>query len=50
MDAGVETIDDRALAARLRDKASAVHRRALLVALAITVVVVLFPDLTSGAR
>lgn len=44
MDAGEETIDDKALAARLRAKASAVHRRALLVAAAITVVVLVFPD------
>ena len=49
MDAGVETIDDGALAARLRGKAAAVHRRALLVAAAITLVVLLFPDLTPGA-
>jgi len=44
MDAGVETIEDGALAARLRDRAAAVHRRALLVAAAITVVVLVFPD------
>lgn len=44
MDAGEETITDDALAARLRDKAAAVHRRALLVAAAITVVVLVFPD------
>lgn len=44
MDAGEETINDEALAARLRAKASAVHRRALLVAAAITVVVLVFPD------
>jgi len=44
MDAGEETIEDGALAARLRDKASAVHKRALLVAAAITVVVLVFPD------
>jgi hypothetical protein len=50
MDAGEETVADRALAARLRDKASAVHRRALLVAAAITLVVVLFPDLGAGVR
>lgn len=43
MDAGEETINDRALAARLREKAAAVHRRALLVAAAITVVVLIFP-------
>jgi hypothetical protein len=50
MDAGEETVADRALAARLRDKASAVHRRALLVAAAITLVVLLFPDFESGLR
>jgi hypothetical protein len=50
MDAGDEIIEDKALAARLREKASAVHRRALLVAAAITVVVVLFPDLSSGVK
>lgn len=44
MDAGEETIKDKALAATLRAKASAVHRRALLVAAAITVVVLVFPD------
>ncbi len=49
MDAGEETIADRALAARLREKATAVHRRALLVAAAITVVVLLFPDTLPGA-
>lgn len=43
MDAGEETIKDGALAARLREKAAAVHRRALLVAAAITVVVLVFP-------
>ena len=50
MDAGDEIIEDKALATRLREKASAVHRRALLVAAAITVVVVLFPDLSSGVK
>ena len=44
MDSGEETVTDGALAARLRDKASSVHRRALLVAAAITVVVLIFPD------
>ena len=44
LDAGEETITDGALAATLRDKAAAVHRRALLVAAAITVVVLAFPD------
>lgn len=43
MDTGEETIADSTLAARLREKATAVHRRALAVALAITVVVLLFP-------
>jgi hypothetical protein len=50
MDAGEETIADQALAARLREKASAVHRRSLLVAAAITGVVLIFPDPGSGAR
>src|ERR1044072_4579334 len=36
MDAGEEKIEDMTLAARLKEKASAVHRRALLVAVAIT--------------
>jgi hypothetical protein len=44
MDAGEETVNDATLAARLRDKASAIQRRALLVAAAITVVVLVFPD------
>ena len=43
MDAGEEAVEDPALAARLRDKAAAVHRRALLVAAAITIVVLVFP-------
>ncbi len=45
MDAPEEKIEDPTLAARLREKAKAVHRRALLVAAAITAVVLLFPDL-----
>ncbi len=45
MDAGEEAIKDKALAARLREKAAAVHKRALMVAAAITVVVLVFPDL-----
>lgn len=45
MDAGEEIIDDKALAARLRDKAAAVHKRSLVVAAAITVVALIFPDL-----
>lgn len=44
MDAGEEKVADRALAARLREKAAALHRRALGVAAAITLVVVFFPD------
>lgn len=47
MDAGVEPVEDESLAARLRAKAAAVHKRALLVAAAITVVVLVFPDLHS---
>jgi hypothetical protein len=44
MDAGEEAVGDATLAAKLRAKAAAVHRRALLVAVAITVVVLVFPD------
>jgi hypothetical protein len=47
MDAGEEPVADSALAARLRNKAAAVHKRALLVAAAITVVVLFFPDFHS---
>ncbi len=47
MDAGEEPVQDKALAAKLRDKAKAVHRRALLVAVAITIVVLVFPDFSS---
>ena len=47
MDAGEASIVDGTLVARLREKAAAVHRRALLVAAAITVVVLAFPDLHS---
>ena len=43
MDAGVEPVRDESLASRLREKAAAIHKRALLVAAAITVVVLLFP-------
>ena len=45
MDAGEEVIKDKALAERLREKAAALHKRALLVAAAITVVVEVLPDL-----
>lgn len=44
LDAGEQTIEDETLAARLREKASSVHKRSLLVAAVITVVVLLFPD------
>lgn len=43
MDAPEEKIEDPALAARLREKARGLHRRALLVAAAITFVALLFP-------
>ena len=43
MDAGVEPVKDESVASWLREKAAAVHKRALLVAAAITVVVLLFP-------
>ena len=44
MDAGVESVRDESLASRLREKAATIHKRALLVAAAITVVVLLFPN------
>ncbi|MFL6253391.1 MAG: OapA N-terminal domain-containing protein [Pyrinomonadaceae bacterium] len=44
MDAGEEPVVDGALASRLRKKAAAIHKRALMVAAAITFVVLLFPD------
>jgi hypothetical protein len=44
MDAGDEYVKDDALAERLREKAAALHKRALLVAAAITVVVLVFPN------
>jgi uncharacterized membrane protein YozB (DUF420 family) len=44
MDTGEETIQDKSLAVALRKKAAAVHKRALLVAAAITVVVMVFPE------
>ena len=50
MDAGEETIDDKALAASLRDRAAAVHRRAQLVSAPITVDELLFPDFDTGMR
>ena len=50
MDAGEEPVADSALASRLREKAAALHKRALLVAAAITVVVLLFPDFHPGMK
>ena len=47
MDTGEEAVADEALASRLREKAAAIHKRALLVAAAITVVVLVFPDFHS---
>jgi hypothetical protein len=44
MDSGDEVVEDKALAARLREKAAAVQKRSLMVAAAITVVVLLFPS------
>lgn len=44
MDAGDEQLKDDTLATRLREKAAALHKRALLVAAAITVVVLVFPN------
>ncbi len=44
MDAGVEPVKDVSLAARMREKAAAVHKRSLLVAAAITVVALVFPE------
>jgi hypothetical protein len=43
MDAGEEPIADQRVAARLRDKAAGIHKRALAVAAAITLVVLVFP-------
>ena len=43
MDAGEEAIRDKSLAAELREKAAAVHKRSLMVAAAITVVILVFP-------
>jgi hypothetical protein len=45
LDSGNEVIEDKALAASLREKAAAVHKRSLMVAAAITVVALIFPDL-----
>lgn len=43
-DAGEEAVADAALAARLREKAKGINRRAMVVAAVITTVVLLFPD------
>ena len=50
MDAGEVPVADDALASRLREKAAALHKRALMVAAAITVVVLVFPDLPPGTE
>jgi hypothetical protein len=43
MDAGEETIEDEDLIAQLRGKSRVIHRRALVTAIAITVVTLVFP-------
>ncbi len=43
MDAGEERIEDESLLSSLRDKARRIHRRALVTALVITLVVFAFP-------
>ena len=48
MDAGVEPVKDESSASRLRAKAAAIHKRSLLVAAAITVVVLVFPTSISN--
>jgi hypothetical protein len=50
MDAGEEPVADGALASKLREKAAAIHKRALMVAAAITFVVLLFPDFQTGFK
>ena len=43
MDAGEESVDDEELSERLRDKARRINRRAIITALAITVMTLAFP-------
>ena len=43
MDAGEESLDDTRLSERLRDKARRINRRAIITALAITVMALAFP-------
>jgi hypothetical protein len=43
MDAGEESLDDAGLSERLRDKARRINRRAIITALAITVMALAFP-------
>ena len=50
MDDGEEEVGDRHEAATLRATAARIHRRALAVAAAITLVVLLFPDFQSSIR
>ena len=45
MDAGEEKIEDENLIKQLREKARRIHLRALITAAAITLVVVLFPNI-----
>ncbi|HZI20475.1 MAG TPA: hypothetical protein VEY09_17970 [Pyrinomonadaceae bacterium] len=47
LDAGEEEIADHSTAERLRETARRIHRRALLTAVAITLVAVAFPELDS---
>ena len=44
MDAGEEELEDERLIEQLRDKARRIHRRALLTAVAITVLALVFPS------
>ena len=43
LDAGEEKIEDRNLAARLREKARRIHLRALIMAVALTLLILIFP-------
>ena len=44
MDAGEEKIEDETLIEHLRGKARSIHRRALITAIVITLVVLVFPQ------
>jgi len=43
MDAGEEEIEDRGVVERLREKARVINRRALVTAIAVTLVTLVFP-------